>query len=43
MVARDPKRIENMDTTSPDHGANAIRYGCLRPEWATNVKFVWGG
>lgn len=30
MLPRDPKRIEDVDSTGPDHGADAIRYGCLR-------------
>lgn len=41
MLARDSKRIEDVDTTGPDQGADAIRYGCLRQEWATDLKFVW--
>ena len=40
MLARDPKRIEYLDSTGPDHGADAIRYGCLRQELATSVKLV---
>ncbi|GAB3751272.1 hypothetical protein [Lysobacter olei] len=27
MLARDPKHIEDVDMTGPDHGADAIRYG----------------
>lgn len=41
VLARDAKCIEDVDTTGPDHGAVAIRYGCLRQEWATELKFVW--
>lgn len=40
MLARDPKRIEDVDTTGPDHGADAMRYGCLRQELAAQVKLV---
>jgi hypothetical protein len=40
MLARDAKRIEDVDTTGPDHGADAIRYGCLRQELAAVVKPV---
>lgn len=40
MLARDAKRIEDVDTTGPDHGADAIRYGCLRQELAAGVKLV---
>jgi hypothetical protein len=29
-LARDQKRIEDVDSTGPDHGADAVRYGCLR-------------
>lgn len=30
MLPRDPKRIEDVDSTGPDHAADAVRYGCLR-------------
>lgn len=29
-LARDQKRVEDMDTTGPDHAADAVRYGCIR-------------
>ena len=29
-LARDEKRQEDVDTKGPDHGADAVRYGCLR-------------
>jgi hypothetical protein len=29
-LGRDPKRIEDVDFRSPDHAADAVRYGCLR-------------
>ncbi|HIQ41853.1 MAG TPA: hypothetical protein EYH47_03800 [Pseudomonas oleovorans] len=29
-LARDQKRIEDVDSSGPDHGADAVRYGCLR-------------
>ena len=29
-LARDQKRVEDVDSTGPDHGADAVRYGCLR-------------
>jgi hypothetical protein len=29
-LARDEKRVEDMDSTGPDHGADAIRYGLMR-------------
>lgn len=42
MLAHDPKRIEDVDTTGPDHGADAMRYGCLQQELAAQVKLVRG-
>lgn len=29
-LARDQKRIEDVDSSGPDHAADAVRYGCLR-------------
>ncbi|RVQ65804.1 hypothetical protein EKN06_12825 [Croceicoccus ponticola] len=29
-LARDMKRVEDVDSSGPDHGADAVRYGCLR-------------
>lgn len=29
-LARDQKRVEDLDSTGPDHAADAVRYGCLR-------------
>lgn len=29
-LARDRKRVEDVDSNGPDHGADAVRYGCLR-------------
>ncbi|WP_284449001.1 hypothetical protein [Pseudoxanthomonas mexicana] len=40
MLARDAECIEDLDTTGPDHGADAIRYGCLRQELAAGVPLV---
>lgn len=37
MLPRDPKRIEDVDSTGPDHGADAIRYGCSRRKWAMSI------
>jgi len=28
-LARCPKKVEDVDSTGPDHGADAVRYGCL--------------
>lgn len=30
FLGRDEKRVEDVDTSSPDHAADAVRYGCLR-------------
>jgi hypothetical protein len=38
MLPRDPKRIEDVDSTGPDHGADAVRYGCLRTEYAMTMN-----
>jgi hypothetical protein len=29
-LARDQKRVEDVDSSGPDHAADATRYGCLR-------------
>jgi len=29
-LARDQKRVEDVDSSGPDHAADAVRYGCLR-------------
>lgn len=29
-LARDQKRVEDVDSAGPDHAADAVRYGCLR-------------
>jgi hypothetical protein len=29
-LARDPRRIEDIDSSGPDHAADACRYGCLQ-------------
>lgn len=31
-LARDQKRVEDVDSSGPDHGADAVRYGCLRQD-----------
>ena len=30
ILERDQKRVEDLDSTGPDHGADALRYGILR-------------
>lgn len=39
-LARDSRRIEDVDTTGPDHGADAVRYGCLRAQPATQIRMA---
>lgn len=36
-LAGDMKRVEDLDTTGPDHGADAIRYGCLLQRQAKTI------
>lgn len=36
-LGRDPKRTEDVDSQSPDHGADAARYGCL---WQKRVAKI---
>lgn len=41
-LARDQKRMEDLDTSGPDHGADACRYGLLRlRNIATVESFRW--
>lgn len=37
-LARDQRRVEDLDSTGPDHGADAVRYGCLRVRHRSEVK-----
>lgn len=37
-LSRDPRRIEDVEPGGPDHGADAMRYGCLRTRWAMEIK-----
>jgi hypothetical protein len=30
FLARDEKRVDDVDSSGPDHAADAVRYGCLR-------------
>jgi hypothetical protein len=40
-LPRDQKRVEDVDSSGPDHGADAVRYGCLRePHTARVVPIV---
>jgi hypothetical protein len=40
-LSRDPKRIEDLDSTGPDHAADACRYGLLAQTWARAVRVTW--
>jgi hypothetical protein len=37
-LARDQKRVEDVDSSGPDHAADAVRYGCLREEPAMEIN-----
>lgn len=40
-LGRDPKRVEDVDSSGPDHAADAVRYGCLRePSEGKRAKIV---
>lgn len=41
-LVRDAKRIEDVDSSGPDHAADAVRYGCLRQDWAVELNLKWG-
>lgn len=32
-LARDEKRVEDVDSSGPDHAADAVRYGCLQRDY----------
>lgn len=36
-LERDQKRVEDVDSSGPDHGADACRYGLLRQRWEATV------
>jgi len=38
FLPRDVKRVEDVDSTGPDHAADAVRYGCLRQHMATDIR-----
>ncbi len=40
-LARDPKRIEDVDSTGLDHAADACRYGLLAQTWAKEIQVNW--
>ncbi|GAB6061152.1 terminase family protein [Desulfonatronum parangueonense] len=39
-LARDPRKSDDVDTRGPDHGADCLRYGCLRQKRTTTVSHV---
>lgn len=42
-LARDQKRVEDLDSTGPDHAADAIRYGLMRlanPAMSINIGYA---
>jgi hypothetical protein len=42
FLARDLKRVEDVDSTGADHAADAVRYGCLREDrTARSIPIRW--
>jgi hypothetical protein len=40
-LGRDPKRVDDIDSRGPDHGADAARYACLRHKhWETSQEIL---
>ena len=37
-LGRDPKRVEDLDSRGPDHGADACRYGCLYQRQVVEIR-----
>jgi hypothetical protein len=40
-LARDVKRVEDVDSSGADHAADAARYGCLREERIATLMPLW--
>jgi hypothetical protein len=40
-LARDLKRIEDVDSSGPDHAADACRYALLAQTWARDIDVHW--
>ena len=36
-LSRDSKRVEDLNSTEPDHAAEALRHGLLAQTWAREV------
>ena len=43
MLPRDPKKIEDVDSSGPDHGADAVRYGCLQVQPVSSINMRFAG
>jgi hypothetical protein len=41
VLARDSKRIEDVDSSGPDHAADACRYGLLAQTWIKAIQVKW--
>lgn len=41
-LARDQKRVEDLDSSGPDHGADAMRYGLLRMRNTASLRTIRG-
>ena len=41
-LARDQKRVEDVDSSGPDHAADVCRYGIFAQTWATALEMRWG-
>lgn len=43
FLGRDPKKIDDVDSRGPDHGADTCRYGCLRQRQRGGISQTsWG-
>ena len=42
-LARDQKRVEDVDSNGPDHAADAVRYGCLRQDSGVKLGTLING
>lgn len=40
FLPRDEKRVDDVDSSGPDHAADAVRYGCLRQS-AQVISVEW--
>ena len=42
-IGRDERKPEDVDTASPDHAYDALRYALRRQKWATDIRVKWRG